>query len=634
MTPISLADLEELTEGVDFEAKTAAGADGRGECPKSFFESYAAMANTQGGLILLGAEERSGKVHVTGIVDVARVQKVLWDSLNNRQRVSANLLADANVEVRDFGGTRVILVRVPRATRRQRPVYVGENPMTGTYVRNFEGDYKCDEETVRRMLAERVEDSRDERILEHYSLDDLDASSFARYRNHFKAKKPDHPWNGEDDREFLRLIGGWRRDRESKTGGLTAAGLLMFGRHTEINEVFPFYMVDYQERPEPKADGRWIDRLIPDGTWSGNLFDFYERVIQKLFRDLKVPFRLKGDRRMDETPVHEALREALVNAIVHADYTGRVSVLIAKRPDMFGFRNPGTLRIPADLAIKGGNSDCRNRLLQQMFRHVGLGEQAGSGLPKIYAAWREQQWRAPEIDEIETPPEQTIVQLRMATLLPAEAITALELRFPGTFDQLSEVQKLALATVELEGQVTHERMREMCDVHPRDITVAFASLLQKGMLESSGTHRLKIYFFAGQLPASDPETALLGGSAYVGAGSEHRGGSSEHKPPRSEHSSPAAEVPQDWETLQAQAAPLRARRRAPPDEVAGMIVSLCSGRVLTLPQLSQLTGRTVDSLRVHYVVKLVAVGRLRLRYPTTPTHPDQGYTSDASPDPA
>jgi predicted HTH transcriptional regulator len=634
MTPISLADIEELTEGVDFEAKTAAGADGRGECPRAFFQSYAAMANTQGGLILLGGEERNGRVQVTGIVDVARVQKALWDSLNNRQRVSANLLADANVEVRDFDGTRVILVHVPRATRRQRPVYVGENPMTGTYVRNFEGDYRCDEETVRRMLAERVEDSRDERILQHYSVDDLDPSSFARYRNHFKAKKPDHPWNGEDDREFLRLIGGWRRDRESNNGGLTSAGLLMFGRHTEINEVFPFYLVDYQERPEPKADGRWIDRLIPDGTWSGNLFDFYERVIQKLFRDLKVPFRLKGDRRVDETPVHEALREALVNAIVHADYSGRVSVLVAKRPDMFGFRNPGALRIPADLAIKGGNSDCRNRLLQQMFRHVGLGEQAGSGLPKIYAAWREQQWRAPEIDEMKTPPEQTVVQLRMATLLPAEAIATLERRFPGAFDQLSEVQKLALATVELEGQVTHERMREMCDAHPRDITVAFASLLQKGMLESAGTHRLKTYFFSGQRPPSDPEAALLGGSAYVGAGSEHKGGSSEHKRPRSEHSDAAAEVPRDWEVLLAQSATLRARRRAPPHEVASMLVNLCMGRILTLPQLSQLTGRTVDSLRVHYVVQLVAAGRLRLRYPHTPTHPDQGYTSDVASDPA
>ncbi len=634
MNPISLGDLEELSESVDFEAKKAAGADGRGECPRSLFESYSAMANTDGGVILLGAEERDGRIQIAGITDVARVQKALWDGINNRQRVSANLLADRNVEVGEIEGKGVILVRVPRATRRQRPVHVGENPMTGTYIRNFEGDYRCDEETVRRMLAERVEDSRDDHILPHYSFDDLDSSTFARYRNYFKAKKPDHPWNGEDDQEFLRLIGGWRRDRETNTGGVTAAGLLMFGRHTEINEVFPFYMVDYQERPEPKADGRWIDRVIPDGTWSGNLFDFYERVIQRLFRDLKVPFKLKGDRRVDETPVHEALREALVNALVHADYTGRVSVLVAKRPDMFGFRNPGTLRVPIDLAVKGGNSDCRNRLLQAMFRHVGLGEQAGSGLPRIYAAWREQQWRAPEIDELKAPPEQTIVQLRMVSLLPVEVILVLEERFPGVFRHLSEVQRLALATVELEGQVTHERLREMADAHSRDLTVALASLIQKGFLESAGSHKLKTYFFPGQPPPSEPEALLLG----TGRAIEHSVASSEHKGPRSEHTQGAssehsgqagANPPlSEWAALEAATSDLRSRKRAPPTEVSEAITRVCSGRFLTLSELSRLLGRKPDSLRVHYLAKLLATGQVRLRYPDTPTHPDQGYTAE------
>jgi ATP-dependent DNA helicase RecG len=639
MTIVSLEDLQELGERVDFEAKKAGGVDGQGECPKSFFESYSAMANTDGGAILLGAEEREGKLRIAGIADVPRVLKALWDSLNNRQRVSINLLTDHDVEVREVDGKRVILVRVPRARRNQRPVHVGENPFKGTYVRNGEGDYLIrDDEAVRRMLAERVEDSRDGRILPHYSLEDIDAETLARYRNHFKAKKPDHIWNGLDDREFLRSIGGWRRDREAGTGGLTAAGLLMFGRHTSIAEEFPYYMVDYQERPEAKADGRWVDRLVPDGTWSGNLFDFYERVIQRLFRDLKVPFRLSGDRRVDETPVHEALREALVNAIIHADYSGRVSVLIAKRPDMFGFRNPGGLRIPVDLAVKGGSSDCRNRSLQAMFRHAGLGEQAGSGVPKIYSAWRDQQWRAPEIEERTTPTEQTVVQLRMMSLLPTEAIASLQQRFGTSFRQLSDVHRLALVTVELEGHVTHERLMGMTDRHSRDVTLALASLLHKGMLESAGGHRQKRYFFPGQ-PPSAAEDEFMGfaastedvpGSSELKPGSsEHRDASSEHRPAGSEHKThPDDPSPSEWEKLEAQAAPLRRRKRASPEDVSNAIVGLCTGRPLTLPQLSRLLGRTVDTLRVHYLTKLVAAGRLRLRHPEAPTHPNQGYVSE------
>ena len=88
--------------------------------------------------------------------------------------------------------------------------------------------------------------------------------------------------------------------------------------------------------------------------------------------DLKTPFHLEVVERKQETPVHVALREALVNALVHADYSDRASVLVVKRPDMFGFRNPGTMRIPVEVALKGGEADCRNRLHQ--ISYVGLGE--------------------------------------------------------------------------------------------------------------------------------------------------------------------------------------------------------------------------------------------------------------------
>ncbi|MEH2078965.1 MAG: hypothetical protein V7K89_02795 [Nostoc sp.] len=93
--------------------------------------------------------------------------------------------------------------------------------------------------------------------------------------------------------------------------------------------------------------------MTTDETWSGNLYDFYRRVIQKLFSELKVPFELKGAKRVDDTPVHEALREALINTIIHAEYTGRIPIQIIKRPDMFVFRNPGIMRLPSRGCVTG-----------------------------------------------------------------------------------------------------------------------------------------------------------------------------------------------------------------------------------------------------------------------------------------
>lgn len=521
---LSIAELEQLTEGMELEAKAAQGRDGRGEVPASFFETYSAMANTDGGQVLLGVEEtHEGALRVRGIDDVERVLKALWDALNNRQKVSACLPLNGDVEDLEVEGKHVVRVRVPRATRKQRPVFVNGNPLTGTFRRNFEGDYRCTEEEVRRMLAEQVEDERDGRVLAGYGARDLDAGTIARYRQNFKSLKPDHPWNGVDEREFLRSIGAWQRDCASGAEGLTAAGLLMFGKLPELREQFPYFMLDYQERPEARAEPRWVDRVTLDGTWSGNLYDFYQLVITRLFRDLKVPFRTTDEGvRVEETAVHQALREALVNTLIHADYTGRVSLLVVRRPDMFGFRNPGAMRMPVDAAVRGGVSDCRNRRLQAMFRYVGLGEQAGSGLPKIYASWRQQQWRAPELTEETSPNEQTVFQLRMASLVPAETVASLEHRFGPVFNQLSEVQRLALIAVALERSVTHSRLSSMTDAHSRDVTLALYSLVQKGMLESSGQHKRTFYYFPGERPADGAALGFLADPLGCPAGGPRR----------------------------------------------------------------------------------------------------------------
>lgn len=85
---------------------------------------------------------------------------------------------------------------------------------------------------------------------------------------------------------------------------------------------------------------------------------------------------------------HElGLREALVNTLVHADYSERASILIKKDPEGFLFRNPGLMRVPKEQALQGGESDCRNQTLHQLFLMINLGERAGSGLPKIRQGW-------------------------------------------------------------------------------------------------------------------------------------------------------------------------------------------------------------------------------------------------------
>lgn len=620
---LDLNQIADLTEGFDFEVKKAAGKDGQGHLPDSFFPTYSAMANTEGGVVLLGIEEvpaGSFQYQVFGVATPNKVISQLWNGLNNKEQISGNILSESCVQIIKLEGKQVIQISIPRATRFQMPVYTGKNPFSGTYKRQGEGDFHCDEETVKRMLADQVEDARDTKLLEHFGFEDLHPPTLQAYRNAFKAVKPDHPWVDLDNDEFLRNIGGWTMNRETKREGLTMAGLLMFGKLRPILDAVPHYVLDYQERPADAIkddDRRWIDRVTTDGSWSGNLYDFYRTAMQRLTGSLKVPFKLKGTTRVDDTPVHEAIREAFVNMVIHADFTGRVSLYVVKRQDMFGFRNPGLMRVPLYLAIRGGNSDCRNRNLQKMFQLVGLAEQAGSGLPKVYRNWKKQHWRRPELFE-QHDPDQTVLRLRMVSLLPEETLTELDKRFGNRFRELPETARLALATAAIEGNVTHARLKEMCADHPKDLSKTLANLVEEEFLVSRGASRGTIYYFADKAPDAAPELSLFPAKRS----SQHLGKSSQHLPAASQHS---GELADSWPGLVEMARPIRETGRAPRSDVQAMILKLCNERFLTVRNLGELLDRATNSLLNHYLKQMLEAEMLELRFPNQPTHPQQAY---------
>ena len=90
---------------------------------------------------------------------------------------------------------------------------------------------------------------------------------------------------------------------------------------------------------------------------------------------------MDGGTRVDDTPVHQALREALVNCLVNADYYGRQGLVIIKKQNAIIMSNPGSSRIEIDAVKSGGISDPRNGTMVKMFNLIDIGERAGSGIP-------------------------------------------------------------------------------------------------------------------------------------------------------------------------------------------------------------------------------------------------------------
>jgi len=418
--------VDELIEKVTFEVKRATGKNGKGQVPADFYPTYSGMANTLGGTVVFGLEEihtKTGEIRykLNGIPEPELVIDQLFSTLNNKSKVNLNLITNEHIRIIPVQNTNLIEITIPRAGREQKPVFLNQNPITQTYIRNGSGDHLTREEDVRLMIREASTQTTDAEILENYTIDDLNTQSVLAYRYLFRITSPSHPWNTLNDEEFLRRIKVVNRDRIKNISGITKAGLLMFGDEQSITDYFPYYHLDYLEKYSDDSAIRYDNKISSgQGTWSGNIFDYFREIDRKLSENLDVPFRLKGRQRIDENPVSEVLREALVNTLIHADYTGSAPVKIEKYPEKFVFTNPGDMRRPLLLAKEGGISDCRNRIIQSMFGHIGYGDQEGFGIVTIYTKWNQQTGNDPVYNQSASPVMTTLTLNRNSGTLKSE----------------------------------------------------------------------------------------------------------------------------------------------------------------------------------------------------------------------
>ena len=389
-------------EKVDIECK-----ESDSNLSKSIWDTYSSFANTNGGYIFLGIKEDKKKklpeerFEIQGIKNFDAQLKAFWDTINS-DMVNKNILRDEDVQIVRIPSTilAVISIHVPRADYNNRPVFINGNPYKGTFKRNHEGDYHASEDEVNAMLRDQKSEGNDGIVLEHYGMDDIDSDTLSRYRTMFQNNNPDHVWNQEDNKQFLAMLGGYKKDRSKEVEGLTIAGLLMFGKGISIRERFSNLMMDYRDESNATDDMRWGDRVTYDGTWENNLFNFFMKVSPKLSADLKKPFVLDNQQRVDDTPIHKAIREAFVNMIIHSDYLLDAGTLkILKKQDEFVFTNPGSLKLSVEEIFKGGNSKSRNPNMQLMLRMIGFGDNAGSGIPTILNAWKQADWFEPDLHE-------------------------------------------------------------------------------------------------------------------------------------------------------------------------------------------------------------------------------------------
>jgi ATP-dependent DNA helicase RecG len=423
---------------------------------------------------------------------------------------------------------------------------------------------------------------QDNIILEHYGLNELNLESVKNYRERFAKAKPNHPWNGLETKDFLYKIGAWGKMRNTSKEGLTLAGLLMFSEERMITEVLPQYFLEYRENLNGIINEQWVKRFTSqDGTWSGNVYDFYFKVMNELS--------------MAPQPMKEIVHEALINALVHADYNGEGGIIVEREQQQFRFSNPGLLRTPIEHVFTSGISNLRNPNLFKMFILINFCKRAGSGLKTIESTCQRYGWEKPTFIQHE-PSERTIFTLHVVSFSEGQNEWK-SANFVEPFLEWSDEENTIYSINNGPNSVNSE---QNSDNKP-------ANSLNK---EVKSVNK-ELNFVNNEPESVNSEPDSLNNEL-----------NSVNKADHTEHGDEKEKIEDElWKLAEL----ARKKKRLSPAMMEQIILQLCAKRPLMLKELAHLLERTPDGLRNNYLAKLLAEGKMQLKYPDQPNHPKQAY---------
>jgi predicted HTH transcriptional regulator len=414
--------------------------------PEGFLRTVVAFANTSGGVVLVGVEDRSRRVR--GVADPFALEERIASLISDS--IAPRLLPD--LEVLPFRKLHVLAVQIhPSPARPHHLVRAGVQ--SGTYVRVGSTNRRADDALIAEMQRYARGEAFDERAMPGLDSEAIDfraaSESFAPIRR--LAKR---------DLHTLRLITAYHGHDVP-----TAGGILLFG-HDRLSH-FPDAWIQ-------AGRFRGADRSIIDdhAELKGPLTTTIEEAISFVEKHSTHGARIGRVRRTETWSLPPAaVREAVINAVAHCDYSqGGAPIRIALFDDRLEVENPGLLPFGltvADLPL--GVSKLRNRVIGRVFHELGLVEQWGSGVQRMFAACRDVGLAAPVLEEVGI---RFRVTLRLGRIQPAS--------LDGVDQAIVDMVRAA------EGLATRE-IAERIKLTPRATRTRLAALVGLGLLREVGT---------------------------------------------------------------------------------------------------------------------------------------------------
>ena len=398
-------------EWEDFEVKEA-----KSEIPKNSWETVSAFSNTAGGWLVFGVRKKEKNYEILGVTNPSKIEHDFTCVLRNGEKFNKKI--DVKCKKYNFEGKTVLAFYIPQRHPREKPVYF--NTPRNTFIRTASGDQRATQEEIDSFFRNASFEEKD-RELTKFSIKDLDEETIKQYRGFFFTANPTHRYNALKDAEFLEKLG------ILKEGKVTYGGLLVFGREDTLIGELSNYRVEYLEIEGvsyEEAPARYNYRISSEKNLFLTFFEIYERLTKRI----EVPFSIKQGVRDDDPPHLQAIREALVNLIIHTDYFSKSNARIRIFSDRFEFYNPGALPKKIELILKEDFSLPRNPIIAKIFRFLKLSENIGSGFHKMINGWNQKYHLKPIIEgdfdfyKITFPTTTTTKTTTKTTTYPEEEI--------------------------------------------------------------------------------------------------------------------------------------------------------------------------------------------------------------------
>lgn len=347
-------------------------------CPTRLFDTLSSFSNQdEGGVIVFGIDEKDD-YKIKGVYDAQDLQKKVTEQCKQMEPSVRALFT-----VCDIDGIMVVSAEIPGVDITDRPVfYKGVGRLKGSYVRVGESDEPMSEYEIYSYEAFRKRIRDDIRIVENAKMQLFNKNRMEDYLTSVKNERRNLSEN-VSEKEILELMG------VTCDGAPTLAGLMTFSKYPQT--YFPQLCITAVSLPGTEmgsigADG---ERFIDNKRITGAIPDMLEEAVEFVRRNSRTKTIIdENGKRADknEYPI-KAVREAILNALVHRDYsihTENVPIRIEMYRDRMEITNSGGLygKITID-ALGKVHPETRNAVLANMLELLNITENRYSGIPTM-----------------------------------------------------------------------------------------------------------------------------------------------------------------------------------------------------------------------------------------------------------